>query len=531
MKAITAITNAVLSVGILLAACGALPTIKKNDETVRLNLRNEPPTLHPGLAIEHSSMILLKALMEGLTRIGPDGKPQPAAAERIDLSEDRLTYTFTLRDLTWSNGEPVTAADYETAWKWALNPTIDAPYAYQLYPIANAKKAKQGEVELTEVGIKALDTHRLEVMLENPTPYFLELTASPPYFPIHREATEKNSEWHTAASSYIGNGPFQLTEWEHGNKLVLAKNPDYWDADTVQLEQIEMMMLNEDNTEFELFQKGSLDWIGSPFSALSTDALAVFKENEQLLTAPVAGTYEYRFNTERPPFDNPNIRKALAYAIDRDQLVSRITHGEQAAATTYAPPVTFADDEGHELFLDNDVEQARQLLKQGLHEAGLQELPSIELVYNTSEAHAKIAEAMQKMWQQNLGVTTTLKSLEWETHVMEIENGNYQLARMSWLADFNDPVNFLEIYTDPQGNNNTNWTSDEYNKWITASYTEIDPRRRYQHLREAEKILMDEMPTIPIYHYAYSYAKSERLQNIYIDALGHIDFKWAYLAP
>ncbi|HJV45714.1 MAG TPA: peptide ABC transporter substrate-binding protein [Bacillota bacterium] len=529
-----------LSLSMVLTACGGsakqTPSEHREQDKIsqnttnsfRINMKNDPTSLNPGQISDQTSIALIKAVMEGLTRIGPDGKPQNAVAENIKISADQKTYTFKLRETKWSNGDPVTAGDFEYAWKWELSPKNDSQFAYQLYPILNAEKVKKGEVAPDQVGIKAIDTKTLEVTLTNPTPYFLEIIAFPTYFPVNQKIAEKNNDWQKDTSVFVGNGPFKPTKWQHGSKIILEKNTTYWDATTVKLNQIDMTIMEDPNKELSLFKDGNLDWAGAPLSEIAIEGMPELRKSGRLLTFPIAGTYLYKFNTKITPFNNTKIRKAFAYAINRKMLAENIMQDGQMPAMAYVPPTMFKENEkGY--FPDANYEEAKKLLKEGMEELGISELPPIELSINTSEAHTKIAGAIQDMWKSHLGAEVALKSTEWNDHLDNIKKGKFQIARISWLGDFNDPATFLEIYTLPQGNNNTYWTNDQYNQLIKASYSEKDATERQRSLREAEKILMDEMPFIPIYFYTMSYAKSDKIKDIYIDSLGNIDFKWAHL--
>lgn len=533
--------SATLFISLALTACGGgyketdpeqkpadqaeKPTETK-ESVLHVNIHAEPPTLHPGQATDSTSLMILKALMEGLTRVGQDGKPQLAAAGDIKISDDLKTYTFKLRDLKWSNGDPVTASDYEYAWKWALDPKNESEYSYQLFPIKNSEKAKSGDIPLDQVGIKVVDDKTLKVTLDNPTPYFLELTAFATYFPMHKKVAEANPNWHAEAASYVGNGPYKLSTWNHGATVVIEKNPEYWDADTVRMNHVEMAIIEDENTELNMFQNGELDWAGSPFSAIPTGAMPQLKQEGKMTTIPISGIYIYKFNTKQPPFNNAKIRKAFSYAIDRKAIVENITQGGQLPSMSYVPPTMFPENE-QGLFKDHNIEEAKKLLAEGMKDLGINKLPPIELAYNTSEAHAKIAQAIQDMWKQSLGAEVTLTNQEWKVHLENVHKQNFQIARQSWLGDFNDAINFLEIYTIPEGNNSTLWTNEEYNKLLKASYSETNPEKRQQLLMDAEKILMDEMPFIPIYFYTYSYLKADNVKDVFIDGLGNVDLKWA----
>lgn len=404
------------------------------EQVLNVNIRTEPPSLHPGLATDTTSGAVLNQVFEGLMRINQEGVAEPAmAASEPEISDDLLTYTFTIRDdAVWSNGDPVTAHDFEYAWKWVLDPeNADTDYAYQLYVIKGAQDAKENGGSLDDVGVKALDDKTLEVTLEQPTPYFLDLTAFYTYYPVNKNVAEANPEWALeAGEDYVTNGPFLLDTWEHKNKVVLTKNPDYWDADTVKLETINMFMVDDENTALEMFNAGELDWVGSPTDFVPLAAIPSLKDEGKLNISPLAGVYYYAFNTEAEPFNNENIRKAFALAINRQGIVENITKGEQQPAMALVPPSIWEENnEGY--FADNDVEKAKEYLEKGLEELGLDSLPTIQLSYNTSEAHAVIAQAVQDMWNQNLGVEVELNNEEWNVYLDTMGAGNFQVGRMA----------------------------------------------------------------------------------------------------
>ncbi|UOE56780.1 peptide ABC transporter substrate-binding protein [Cytobacillus oceanisediminis] len=501
-------------------------------QELRVNINTEPPSLNPGLAQDSTSGTVLRNVLEGLTRISPEGKPENAMAEDIKVSEDGKTYTFTIRDAKWSNGDPVIAKDFEYAWKWALDPANNSTYAYQLYYLEGAEAFNTGKGEKDAVGVKAVDEKTLEVKLVNPTPYFEELTAFYTYLPVNSKIAEANPEWATdAGENFTTNGPFHLAEWAHSDKIVLEKSETYWDAETVKLDSIEMIMINDPNTELSMFDNGELDWAGAPTGALPTDAMQALKDEGRLVTQPIAGIYNYKFNTTVEPFNNVNIRKAFAHAINRQELIDNILQGEQLPAMAIVPPSMFEENEkGY--FSDNDVEKAKEYLQKGLEELGLKdasELPAVTLSYNTSEAHQKIAQAIQDMWKQNLGVEVTLDNSEWNVYLDKLDQMDYQVARLGWLGDFNDAINFLEMYRDADGgNNNTGWESKEFQDLLAKSATETDPEARQQLLKDAEAIFMEDMPVAPIYFYTNNWVQAENLKDVAVSGLGDVQYKWAH---
>jgi oligopeptide transport system substrate-binding protein len=542
----------ILGLGLFLAACGGDESSDNKDKTeqngnsgkdgdkgssdveqvLNVNIKSEPPSLHPGLATDTTSAAVLYQTFEGLMRINQEGVPEPAmAAAEPEVSDDLLTYTFTIRDdAKWSNGDPVTANDFEYAWKWVLDPAnADTDYAYQLYVIKGAQAAKEEGGSLDEVGVKAVDEKTLEVTLEQPTPYFLDLTAFYTYYPVNKNVVEGTKEWALeAGDAYVTNGPFLLDSWSHKDKIVLKKNPTYWDADTVKLETINMFMIDDENTALEMYNAGDLDWVGSPTDSVPLAAIPKLKEEGQLNITPLAGVYYYAFNTKEAPFDNANIRKAFAHAINRQGIVDNITKGEQIPAMALVPPSIWEEsNEGY--FADNDVETAKEYLEKGLEELGLDKLPPIKLSYNTSEAHAVIAQAVQDMWSKNLGVDVELNNEEWNVYLDSMGSGNFQVGRMGWLADFNDSINFLEIFNTVGGNNYTNWEDAKYQELLAKSRTETDPAARKAVLREAEGIFMEAMPIAPIYFYTNVWTAKDYVKGVEVSGLGDAQYKWGYI--
>ncbi|MFS3912878.1 peptide ABC transporter substrate-binding protein [Bacillus australimaris] len=502
--------------------------------TLNVNISTEPFSLHPGLANDSTSGSVIRQTFEGLTRINAEGKPENAMASDIKTSADGKTYTFTLRDAKWSNGDPVTAKDFEYAWKWALDPKNESQYAYQLYYIKGAEAANKGKAKVADVGIKAKDDKTLVVELENPTPFFTELTAFYTYMPVNQKVAEKNKNWYTnAGENYVSNGPFVLSQWKHGGSITLEKNNEYWDKDTVKLKKINMSMIKDTNTELSMFKKGELDWAGSPTGSLPTESLKTLKKEGGLKIQTIAGIYNYKFNTKVKPLNNANIRKALAYSINRQAIVDKITQGEQVPAMAIVPPTMqgFTDNKtGY--FKDHDVATAKELLEKGVKELGyksVSDLPTLKLSYNTDEGHQKIAQAIQEMWKKDLGVKVELDNSEWNVYIDKIHSGDYQIGRMGWLGDFNDPVNFLELYKDKDGgNNDTGWESKEYKQLLNDSAKETDKTKREEMLKKAEEIIINDMPVAPIYFYTQLWVQDPKLKGVVVSGLGDVQYKWAH---
>lgn len=501
------------------------------EQVLNLNITSEPPSLNPGTSTDTTSSAVLDQVFEGLMRVNLDGEPEEAMAESYEVSEDGKTYTFKIReDAKWTNGDPVTAEDFEYAWKWVLNPeNADTDYAYQLYVIKGAQDAKENGASLDDVGIKVVDEKTLEVELEQPTEYFLELTAFVTYYPVNKNVVSENPEWALDVSdAYVSNGPFKLVEWAHNDKIVLEKNENYWDADSVKLEQITMHMIGDESTALQMYESGELDWIGSPVDSIPLAAMQSLKDAGDLIITDQAALYYYTVNNDDEIVGNANIRKALAHAINRQAIIDNITQGEQKPAMALVPPSMFPENE-QGYFPDGDVEKAKEYLQAGLDELGLDELPTLSLSFNTSEAHAAIAQAVQDMWKQNLGIEIELNNEEWNVYLNSLGEGNYQIGRIGWASDFNDAINFLEIFETVGGNNYTNWENEDYKKLIADSRAELDPAKRLEILKQAEEIFMEELPIIPVYFYTNVYSKKDYVEGVVVQPVGSFNLKWGYI--
>ncbi|NPC92188.1 peptide ABC transporter substrate-binding protein [Bacillus sp. WMMC1349] len=539
MKKRCSLISLLLLFTLVLSACGfggGSDSGKKGSEgkdTLNINIKTEPFSLNPGLANDSVSSNVLRQTFEGLTTIDKDGKPVEATAEKIEVSKDKKTYTFTIRDgAKWSNGDPVTAQDFEYAWKWALDPKNQSQYAYQLYYLKGGEAANKGKGKIADVGVKALDDKTLKVELEKPTPYFTELTAFYTYLPVNKKVAEKNPKWYTdAGENYVSNGPFKMTKWKHSGNIVLEKNDQYWDKGAVKLKKINIAMVNDANTGLNMYKKGETDYVGEPLDSIPTDAVPSLK-NEGLKVDPFASVYMYKFNTEKAPFNNVNIRKALTYAINREALVKNVTQADEIPATKFIPPVIHGFESKEGYFKDHDVDKAKEYLQKGLKELGLNkasELPKITLSYNTDNRHQQVAQAIQEMWNKDLGVKAELSNEEWNVYIDKVHSGNYQIARMGWIADFNDAMTFLETYRDKDGgNNDTNWENAKYKELLTKASVEPDADKRMKLMKEAEGILMDELPIAPIFFYTMPHLHDEHLKGYVLLGTGEIYFKTAY---
>lgn len=490
---------------------------------LKVSQSSDPQTLDPRQARNLETATTLHMLYEGLMRTDEKGKIVPGIAEKVDVSPDQKTYTFSLRPSVWSNEEPVTASDFEQTWKSLLSPDFAAPNAYQFYPIKGAQAAKEGKISLEEVGIHAPDETTLIVELEQPLAHFLNLVSTHFYYPVHSTLRE-NKNASTTDSTFVSNGPFKLDHWSRNNELTAIKNPLYWDEKNVHLEKVSLIVL-DDNTALHLFENKELDWTGSPLSTLPTDSLAALRTEGILKTAPGAGTHWFRFNTEKKPFDNASMRTAFALALNRQELIDHVLQGNQQAALQIVPP---SFNGALSLHQDHNIEKAQHLFKESQEHN--EELAAITLCYRNDERSHKIAQVVQQQWKEAFNLTVNLQSCESKVLFDHLKTGEYQIGLGSWYADFRDPISFLDVFKfKDNGTNNTQWENEIYTALLEGSSSEANEEKRAKLLQQAEKILLREMPVIPLFHAAYNYLQQPRVEGVYFSELGYLDFKHAKL--
>ena len=524
---------------VVLAACGFGGKDKEEDkggekgkdskQDLNLVIPSEPPSLNPQKATDSTSGAILRSAFEGLTRIDKDGKVQPAVAEKIDVSEDQKTYTFKLRDSKWSNGDAVTAEDFKYAWTYALDPKNASEYASILYPIKNAQAFNDGKAKVEDVGIEVKDDKTLVVNLENPTPYFTEITAFYTSMPVNAKVAKENKKWSAeGGEGYVSNGPFTLSEWKHSASLTLKKNDQYWDKDNVSLNTVKIQMVESEATANRMFKNGDIDFLGSPFQTVPLDAIDGYKKDKSLNIEDYAAIYEYKFNTTGKFTKNANIRKALALSINRQGLIDNVTKGQQTPAVGMVPKAIagFEDDRGY--MKDNDIDEAKKALEAGMKELGIKDAKdiSVGISINTSEAHAAIAQYIQEGWNKNLGINVKIDNSEWQVFLDKMTSLDYDIGRMGWIADYNDAYTFLERYdTAKNGNNDTGWENKEYKALMEKVVKETDAAKREQYLKDAEKILMTEFPVAPVYYYTNLWVEKDYVKNMAPSRLGEISLK------
>ncbi|SEN29407.1 peptide ABC transporter substrate-binding protein [Paenibacillus sp. OV219] len=521
----------------VLSACGKSGS--GDDQTFRMNLTTEPPSLDVAQAQDQVSFTVLSGLFEGLTRMDKDGNIVPGVAEKWDVSEDGKKFTFHLRsDAKWSNGDPVTAQDFEYSWKRTLDPKLNppAPYAYQLYYIKNAQnynvEADNPDhiSDPAQVGVKAIDDATLEVELENPTPYFLNITAFFTSYPVHKSA-QTNANWAAEAKDYISNGPFKMTAWKHGDSLELVPNDNYWDKKDIHLSSVKFSMVKDPNTELSMYKTGKLDWAGSPTGSIPAEQLDKFRQekNAELQIKPIASTYYYNFNNEKKPFNNVKVRKALSMAINRQDIVDKVTKAGQTPAFGFVSGGIHGVNgeyraEVKDDYFKEDVAEAKKLLAEGLQEEGMTSMPEFTLTFNEG-LHKTVAEAIANMWKENLGITAKTEVQEWKIFLKNRQSLNYDVARAGWGADYNDPMTFIDMFTSKGGNNDIGFKNADYDALVKEAYATNDQQKRVDAMAKAEKILIgDNQAIMPLYYYTSAQLIKPYVKNYVVDYSGNIDY-------
>lgn len=514
-----------------------------------LNMRNtmEPTSLNTLLATYAYDFTPINAMIECLYRDDENDVPQPAGAETVDISDDKLVYTFHLReDATWSNGDPVVATDYEFAWQQALNPEVASDYAYMLYFIHNAEPYFNGEVEWSEVGVKVIDDYTLEVTLDNPLPYATDLFAFPTLAPINQKFYEEvgADKYATDAEYFCCNGMYELTEWSHNSQIVFQKREDYWNADAVGPDEIVYKIITDSQAGLNSYLSREIDYTDLDSGEVVQQAEAAGFE---VGVKPARSSYYLIVNTEDEFMSNQNLRLALAYSIDKQALVDTVYQNDNQPMTSFTPPAIMGaagadgpsfqeallEERGEMYPASGDLEKAQEYLQAALEELGctVDEL-NLSIDCADDSLRRNCATFLQEQWRQNLGIENiTVNSMQTKQVSANRQSGDYCMSLGGWSPDYNDAINFLDLWVTDGGNNDSFWSNEEYDNLIAQATAEADEEVRQQYLFDAEEILAAEMPIIPLYWQCqnYSYNKDKIVDGAIITA-NQTTFYYATLA-
>lgn len=527
----------------VLTGCGGSSSSDKaagSKQEMTFNLGADLKTLDPALNQAVDGGIVLVNLFEGLYKLDENEKAIPAIAEKYDISDDKTVYTFHLRkDAKWSNGDLIKAKDFEYAWKRVINPETSAEYAYQMNYIKGAEEYNSGKGTADAVGVKATDDNTLVVTLVSPCAYFLELTTFPCYFPVNEKVAEGNKDWASSAETYVSNGAFKMTDYKIKDKIILQKNENYYSKDTVKLDKIDIKFVAEETSAWASYKSGQFDMV---YIVPKSEVQAAVKDGSAEIF-PFLSNYYFSINvSEKAKEVDPNaekalsnskVRKALNLAIDRQSIVDNVVKGGQIPAHGFVPEgIKSADgkDFAEKIYFDpkGNVEEAKKLLSEAGYPDG-QGFPSIVLLYNPEKGHGIIAQAVQDMWKNNLGIDVQLQSQEWKVFQATRNDKNYEIARDGWGADYTDPMTFLDMLQKKSGQNHAGYNNPQYDKLVDAAKVEQDATKRFELLHQAEDILMEDMPVIPLYYDTQPMGVKSYIKDLKVSSLGFIYFDKAHI--
>ena len=522
---------------------------KTGKKILTVQLGPDVETIDPALnsAVDGANYILFA--FDNLLKMDKDGKVVPGLAEKYEVSDDQLTWTFHLRDgLKWSDGSALTADDFVYSWQRLVDPNVAAPYAQTVlgmvegYDDAIGRPDADGNTTVdpdpTKLKVEAPDEKTLIVHMAKPTPYFDKLAAFVSLSPVKKDVVEANPDgWSIDPKTYISTGPFKLTGWEPGSYLMFEKNENYWDADSIKLDGIKCLLMQDQNATFSAYESGDALMIKD----VPTQEITTLKERSDFHIDPILGTYYLDLNTTLDEFKDPKVREALSLALDRKYISETITSG------TYTPASGFVSegvtdwngtawqdnitDKSAYINIDDhagNLAKAKELLKEAGYENGVG-LP--EMVYSTNDAsyHKKIAEYLQQAWGE-LGLKVQVNIVEWKSFTPQRRSGNYQIARDGWVMDYNDPSNILELALTGNGNNNAKYSNPEFDALMSKAATEKDPQTRFGYLHQAEDFIMKDTAMVPLLYYNDFYLQSDKITGSWHSPDGFWHFEYADIA-
>jgi oligopeptide transport system substrate-binding protein len=509
----------------LFSGCGTLliSGCTRQEPPADLTIINsaEPESLDPAIIVAQVDMRVVQGMFEGLTRLEPvKARAVPGLAEKWEISPDGISYTFHLRtNLVWSTGEPITADDVVYSWIRALDPKTASRYAGALYYLTNAENFNTGKIkDASLVGVKGLDKLTVQVKLNSPTAFFLDICAFPTLYVVPRQTIEKYGDRWLMAKPLPSDGAYELVSWRINDKIRLKKNPLYWDATNTQSEIIDLLPIGIPSTALNLFERGQVDVVWDK-SMIPAELLDVLLTRPDFHSFNYLGTYFIRFNVTHKPFDDPRVRQALALAIDKERIVEKITKAGEHITSHLVPDGTqnYTSPDG----LGYNVDQARKLLAEAGYPGG-KGFPHFEYLYDTTaKIHENIAIELQQMWQDALGIHMDLRQVETQVFWGTQSRLDYDISRSSWIGDYNDANTFLGMFVTGDGNNETGWSNAKYDALIREANETVDVQKREKLFQQAETILVrDQLPIIPLYFYVgINYFDTNKVQGIWENVL------------
>lgn len=497
---------------------------------IKINLATEPPCIDVKKIADSQSQFFAMMCQDGLTRKNPENQLELSLAASLEILEDQTRYVFTLKQAYWSDGSSVSARDFLDSYLHLLSPDFPSPYAHLLFDISGAKAYKEGFGDKKDVGIEAVDAKTLAIKLSRPNPHFLDILASVHFYPYPEVVAKHNESFlEGKQQQFLGCGPFIVDSWVKRDKIILKKNSLYWDQSSVSLDELHVYFIEDPQTEIGLYERGQLDWIGSPFTSLHQDAVPFLKKRTDFHTYPISAVCFYIFNTKMFPYNNKYIRKALSYGINRKEITEHLfeTHPE--------PAFRFIPSSLSRAHLNQEdpyrIEKARQYFFKGCQELGISpsEFPCLQLYYHNGPIiHAKIAETIKQQWNQLFNIQTELSSLEWKIYLDALHKTQFEIARSAVAPPYEDPAYFLQLFSKENSSlNYSGWYNPSFVNLLESANNTSQHELRMQSLLQAEELLLEEMPVAPLFFYTNFYLKKESIKNVVIDGLNRADFKWA----
>lgn len=503
------------------------------ENAITVNIASEMPDMFSVTMTDTTSFTVLRHIVENLVMLDENDNVVPGVATDWTESEDKLVYTFNLREgMKWSNGEPVTAHDFVFAWTSLLSPDFASDYAYFGYIFKNGAAFNNGEVGADALGFKALSDYKLEVTLENPAPYFLSTLAFGVLAPVNEKAYNQFGEaYGTDADKMAYNGPFIMKSWEHESQVVLEKNPDFYDADKISLDKITMVMINDSNAALNSFKAGEVDIIG-----LTGDLAKQLRgENFPVSTYDDGSSWYLEYNTLDPQLSNANLRKAITYAIDKQAFVDAIVKNASKPAKSFTAPVVkgleknFFEETG-DLVPVLDVAKAKDLYNKALEELGVDKV-ELTMICDDGDVAIKNASFVQEQLRVNLGLEIKVESMPFKSRLERMSNKDFSIVFAGWGPDYNDPMTFLDMFETGNGNNHTSYSSAAYDELLDKVRKELDPKVRNGYLIQLEELLMEDLPIGPVYWRSREYVYSGKIASGVIrTAFQDMNYRYVKLA-
>lgn len=539
-KKLALLLTAVLAMSTL-AACGKKEEVKTpaegkaSEKQLSVQIGPDPETIDPALNSASDAANMILHTHEGLLVVDKNNQIAPGQAERYEVSEDGLTWTFYLRDgLTWSDGTPLTANDFVYSWKRVCDPALAAPYAETVLGMVKGyDEAAAGNIDA--LGVSAPDDKTFVVELSETCTYFASLAAFATLSPVQKATIDANGDaWAVSAKTYIGNGAFYLGEWVPGSHITMKKNTNYWNKDAIKLDSIKFVLMEDANAAYSAYKSGEVLMI----KTVPTEEIPSLRGNAEFFVEPIIGTYYVSLNTSVAPFDNPLVRKALSLSIDREYVAGTLMQGTYSAAPNFMGPGwvdpmngDFKEkaNEGKTYIdltnFDANLEEAKRLLAEAGYPNG-EGFPTVKYTTNDSGYHKVFAEYAQQAWAE-LGITLEVEILEWSSFTPIRRSGDYQLARNGWVGDYNDPSNMLELFVSTNGNNDGKYNNPEFDAVMQIAKTTTDATERSLALHTAEDILMETAACIPVAYYNDFYLQSGKIKGSWHSPYGYWYFMYA----